>query len=210
LASTGDSGKITLKATSSVPTILFGGQTHTIDVGAGAKLLSHATDGFDAGAVSVEATTTNFVFDYLIMNDLSLIVNKSTITIDGATLKGGDMTVAAKAIDFNVAQELSKQLDGHGVVFAGAIQSVLGPLDDFLSLPISIMVRLADAEVTLKGDARISPPATTTSPRRRAATPRARRSSTNRTRAGSYSLSTSRTQQQSHRSKATRSSTRAR
>src|SRR5262249_38604798 len=129
-ASTGDSGDISFFSESSVPTILFGGQTHTIEVGQGAKRLADATNGFNAVAVCLRATTTNFVFNYLVMNDLSAIVNKAAITIDGATLTGGDITVASKAVDLNVMQELSKQLDGHGVVFAGLIQSALGPLDD--------------------------------------------------------------------------------
>jgi hypothetical protein len=155
-ASTGDSGDIHLEAASSSQTFLLGGQTQAINVGTGAKLLAQATDGFKAGAVDLEATTTNFVFNFLLANNLQMIDNASSITIDGATLMGGDVTVAAKAVDFNLLQQLAQALGGNGVIFSGAISGAL-PLagGDMLSLPLSVMVRLADADVTLQSATRI-------------------------------------------------------
>src|SRR5262249_20632658 len=112
-----------------------------IIVEAGAKLLAHSRNQssdpttFKPGDVTLEANNINWTFNYLIFNDFGLISRDAEVAVDGATIKGGNVTLASKAGDVNLADELSKTLDGHGQIFSGVIQSVLGPLDDLLSSP---------------------------------------------------------------------------
>jgi hypothetical protein len=84
-ASTGDSGDIELTASE-------------IDIGDGTQLLAFADSGHEAGDVSLTAATgVIFTLDLGVLSPYKVHEADAVLNLDGATVKGGDVTLSADA-----------------------------------------------------------------------------------------------------------------
>src|SRR5262249_25148560 len=142
----------------------------TID--SGAKLLTDAINAngttFKSGDITLKTSASeislnvpilaNFGTDYTTSSiDVSGGATINGANVPGATIKGGKVTIDAKAGDVNPLKTLAQNIGGTaGGVVSGLLGYITGLATDYLSLPISVQLKSPNSEVTVGNGASIT------------------------------------------------------
>ena len=113
----------------------------------GSRLLAHVREdsAYTAGDITLEAV--NEVESSTFRSPYENEGAEAKITIDGATIKGGDITITAKAGDVNSDE------DSPSILENWTIEELKTIVSDSFSLPVALMVKRADATVKIDGSA---------------------------------------------------------
>jgi filamentous hemagglutinin family protein len=130
--STGDSGNLTLEAPQ-------------ITLSSGSMLLAHVEDGssYKAGNISLKAVNTEETSLVRLAGNES---KSASISITGATIKGGDISITSEAGDTNPEDGDPTALESWTI---GELETLL---TENVTLPVAVMIKRADATIKINED----------------------------------------------------------
>ena len=139
--SIGMSGTVTIDGAAQVAGGTF------VALGANAILDADATGSHKAGAITI---ATSDIGQRLISAPVDYTNKNANIYIDGSTIEGGSVTIAATASDTNITTDAPSNLTG----FTGNLQTLLNQLpgvvlSSFLGIDASVILRGATATINI-------------------------------------------------------------
>jgi hypothetical protein len=121
---------------------------HNISIGTGAVLNATASsNAFSAGAITLEASNQNY---RVIELPIGYSQKSVGITLTGATVEGGDVTIKAEATDISLASEVPVWAKGFTSTIVNLLSQIPGALlSKVLGIDASVVLRGADANTTI-------------------------------------------------------------